>query len=65
MYRLFFRLVLSRLDPEFAHHLAFLVIRMLPTLGIGAVSDRPELHQALSNLPPGLLIITPWIEQIR
>ncbi len=29
MYRLLFRLVLSRLDPESAHHLAFLVIRML------------------------------------
>lgn len=29
MYRLFFRLVLSRLDPEFAHHLAFVVIRIV------------------------------------
>lgn len=29
MYRLLFRLVLSRIDPETAHHLAFLVIRML------------------------------------
>jgi len=29
MYRLLFRLVLSRFDPETAHHLAFLVIRVL------------------------------------
>jgi dihydroorotate dehydrogenase len=30
MYRLLFRLVLSRFDAETAHHLAFLVIRLLP-----------------------------------
>ena len=30
MYRILFRLVLSRLDPEPAHHLAFAVIRLLP-----------------------------------
>ena len=30
MYRLLFSLVLSRMDPEDAHHLAFRVIRMLP-----------------------------------
>ncbi|PZQ91695.1 MAG: dihydroorotate dehydrogenase (quinone) [Leifsonia xyli] len=29
MYRLLFRLVLSRFDPETAHHLAFVVIRVL------------------------------------
>jgi dihydroorotate dehydrogenase len=29
MYRLLFRLVLSRFDPETAHHLAFVVIRIL------------------------------------
>jgi dihydroorotate dehydrogenase len=40
MYRLLFRLVLSRLDPEDAHHLAFEVIRMLPLLGIGAILNR-------------------------
>ena len=28
MYPLFFRTVLSRLDPEFAHHAAMLVIRI-------------------------------------
>ena len=36
-----------------------------PTLGIGAVSDRPELHQALPNIPAGLLVITAWIQQIH
>ena len=40
MYRLLFRLVLSRLDPEFAHTLAFSVIRALPTLGIGRLVRR-------------------------
>lgn len=53
MYRLFFRLVLSRLDPEFAHHLAFLVIRMLPVLGIGALvrrTTRPDPRLAVTAL---------------
>ena len=40
MYRLLFSLVLSRLDPEDAHHLAFRVIRMLPTLGFGRIVER-------------------------
>jgi dihydroorotate dehydrogenase len=40
MYRLLFRVVLSRLDPERAHHLAFIVIRLLPTLGVGALVRR-------------------------
>lgn len=40
MYPLFFRLVLSRLDPERAHTLAHGVIRALPTLGIGALVRR-------------------------
>jgi dihydroorotate dehydrogenase len=40
MYRFLFRHVLARLDPEFAHHLAFLVIRMLPALGVGALVRR-------------------------
>ena len=35
MYRILFSLVLSRLDPENAHHLAFDVIRALPALGLG------------------------------
>ncbi|MCX7521525.1 quinone-dependent dihydroorotate dehydrogenase [Microbacterium sp. STN6] len=40
MYRTLFSLVLSRLDPEFAHHLAFVVIRVLPALGLGGVLRR-------------------------
>jgi dihydroorotate dehydrogenase len=40
MYRLLFSLVLSRMDPEDAHHLAFRAIRMLPTLGIGRLVER-------------------------
>lgn len=40
MYRFFFSLVLTRLDPEVAHTLAFEVIRRLPTLGIGTVVRR-------------------------
>jgi dihydroorotate dehydrogenase len=40
MYPLFFSLVLARLDPERAHHLAFTVIRLLPTLGFGRLVHR-------------------------
>lgn len=40
MYEFFFTKVLSRIEPERAHHLAFTVIRLLPTLGIGAVVRR-------------------------
>jgi len=61
MYRLFFRLVLSRLDPEFAHHLAFLVIRMLPALGIGALvrrATRPDPRLAVQTL--GLTFPSPF-----
>lgn len=37
MYRILFSLFLSKLDPENAHHLALVVIRWLPRLGIGAI----------------------------
>jgi len=40
MYRALFDLVLSRLDPERAHHLAFVVIRALPAVGLGGVARR-------------------------
>ncbi len=40
MYRILFSIVLSRLDPERAHQLAFVVIRMLPTLGFGRLVRR-------------------------
>lgn len=40
MYPTFFTVVLSRIDPERAHHLAFEVIRWLPRLGLGALAHR-------------------------
>ena len=40
MYRIIFSLILRRLDPERAHHLAFQVIRLLPVLGIGYLVRR-------------------------
>ncbi|MBX0298855.1 quinone-dependent dihydroorotate dehydrogenase [Cryobacterium sp. 1639] len=40
MYPTLFKLVLTRIDPEQAHHLAFEVIRWLPRLGLG-----PALHR--------------------
>jgi dihydroorotate dehydrogenase len=40
VYSTLFTLVLSRLDPERAHHLAFEVIRWLPRLGLGPVMQR-------------------------
>ncbi|GAA2065389.1 quinone-dependent dihydroorotate dehydrogenase [Leifsonia soli] len=40
MYRALFDLVLSRLDPERAHHLAFVVIRALPAVGLGGLARR-------------------------
>lgn len=48
MYRILFSLGFSRMDPERAHHLAFRVIRALPTFGIGRLVERvtgpsPEL----------------------
>lgn len=40
MYRILFALVLSRLDAERAHHLAFRVIRLISTLRLGGVVRR-------------------------
>ncbi|TAM69062.1 MAG: quinone-dependent dihydroorotate dehydrogenase [Microbacteriaceae bacterium] len=40
MYRILFTLVLRHLDPERAHHLAFLLIRYLPSLGVGRLVRR-------------------------
>jgi dihydroorotate dehydrogenase len=40
MYDFFFRILLKRLDPEFAHSLAFAVIRVLPVIGIGRLLQR-------------------------
>jgi dihydroorotate dehydrogenase len=40
VYPLLFTHVLTRLDPERAHHLAFEVIRWLPRLGLGGLAHR-------------------------
>lgn len=61
MYRLLFRLVLSRFDPETAHHLAFLVIRMLGLPGLRQLTrliTRPDSSLAVQTL--GLTFPTPF-----
>ncbi len=53
MYRLLFRLVLSRFDPETAHHLAFLVIRMLGWPGLRRLTrafTRPDAALTVRTL---------------
>lgn len=53
MYELFFRIVLRRLDPERAHHLAVTVIRAIPALGLtGLVRlfTRPDPTLAIDAL---------------
>jgi dihydroorotate dehydrogenase len=40
VYPTLFKLVLTRIDPEQAHHLAFEVIRWLPRLGLGGLAHR-------------------------
>ncbi|MCM3658390.1 quinone-dependent dihydroorotate dehydrogenase [Agromyces mediolanus] len=61
MYRLLFSLFLSKLDPEDAHHLAFRVIRALPTLGVGRLVERftgPDSSLAVETL--GLRFPSPF-----
>jgi dihydroorotate dehydrogenase len=61
MYRILFSLFLSRLDPETAHHLAFVVIRWLPRLGVGALArlmTRP--HASLGVDALGLHFDSPF-----
>ena len=61
MYRLLFSLVLSRLDPETAHHLAFDVIRWLPRVGVGRLLrrlTRPDASLAVTTL--GLKFSSPF-----
>ncbi|MES2094922.1 MAG: quinone-dependent dihydroorotate dehydrogenase [Actinomycetota bacterium] len=61
MYRLLFRLVLTRFDPETAHHLAFEVIRGLPRVGIGAVVRRfTRPHPSLAVDTLGLRFDSPF-----
>lgn len=61
MYRILFSLVLSRLDPEVAHTLAFRVIRALPRIGVGFVL-RPFLrpHPSLKVRALGLEFGSPF-----
>jgi dihydroorotate dehydrogenase len=61
MYALLFSLVLTRLDPERAHHLAFTVIRLIPRLGIGGLVRRftaSRSSHAVRTL--GLVFPTPF-----
>ncbi len=61
MYPLLFRTVLSRMDPETAHHLAMAVIRVLgvpPFSGIARALTRPDPALAVSAL--GLRFDTPF-----
>jgi dihydroorotate dehydrogenase len=61
MYPFFFRTVLARFDPEFAHHIAFDVIRALPKLRLSSVIQhhtKPEADLSVSTL--GLLFPTPF-----
>lgn len=56
MYRLLFRLVLSRFDPESAHHLAFAVIRVL---GLPVLRS---ITRALTKPDPALAVRTLGLE---
>jgi dihydroorotate dehydrogenase len=59
MYRLLFELVLSRLDPETAHHLAMVVIRVLGRMpGLVRPLTRPEPSLAVDAL--GLRFESPF-----
>ncbi|WP_411700889.1 quinone-dependent dihydroorotate dehydrogenase [Conyzicola sp.] len=61
MYRFFFSTVLTRIDPERAHHLAFVVIQRLPLAGIGALVrrfTRPDPSLAVTAL--GLTFDSPF-----
>jgi dihydroorotate dehydrogenase len=61
MYRTLFSLVLSKLDPERAHHLAFLVIRAFPVVGLGGPVRRftaPDPSLAVEAL--GLRFASPF-----
>jgi len=61
MYRTLFRLVLSRLDPEQAHHLAFDVIRTMPRVGVGYLVARlTRPHPSLAVQTLGLHFPSPF-----
>jgi dihydroorotate dehydrogenase len=53
MYGFIFRVFFTRMDPELAHTMALLVIRWLPTLGIGRLVrrfTRPDASLAVTTL---------------
>ena len=61
MYRLLFRYVLARLDPERAHGLAFWVIRVVGLPGVGLIAralTRPHSQLAVNTL--GLRFTSPF-----
>ena len=58
MYRLLFSLVLSKFDPEFAHTLAFLVIRFLPFGPLVRAYTKPDPALAVETL--GLRFDSPF-----
>lgn len=61
MYRALFTLVLSKLDPERAHHLAFLVVKALPILGFGRLVRRfTAPHPSLAVDALGLRFDSPF-----
>ncbi|MFC0681496.1 quinone-dependent dihydroorotate dehydrogenase [Lysobacter korlensis] len=61
MYPLFFRLILTRFDPERAHHLAFMVIRALAAPGIGRLLHRfTRPHRSLTVEALGLRFPSPF-----
>ena len=61
MYRILFSLVLRRMDPERAHHLALRVIRLLPSTGVGALVRRmTRPHPSLATSALGLTFDSPF-----
>ncbi|MEX1077530.1 MAG: quinone-dependent dihydroorotate dehydrogenase [Homoserinimonas sp.] len=61
MYRLLFRAVLSRLDPEFAHNLAFRFIRVIAWTRVGLVVRRfTRPHPSLAVDALGLRFPSPF-----
>jgi dihydroorotate dehydrogenase len=61
MYRILFSLVLSKLDPERAHHLAFGVIRVIPRTPLASILrrfTRPDVGQEVQTL--GLTFSSPF-----
>lgn len=61
MYSLFFSLVLRRMDPERAHHLAISVIRLIPRIGLAPVARRlTRPHPSLRTQALGLVFDSPF-----